>query len=239
MAKAVDRLELVADREQVVALQRGEDRELARVGVLELVDHQQLVALRPCAADGLALGQQQPCAQLQVVEVDGPAVALELLVAPSERLQQHVDQGARSDSLALGALVALRARRPARSPQPAGAAGARHGCADARGPIRRSPAARRTRTPRRDRPQRSARPRGTRASPTRTRANAAAQRFPRRGSRSPGRVPRPAGGRAGAERRSRERFRQTPPRRRAPPRARRAPAAARARARGARPQRAR
>ena len=50
VAEAVDRLELVADREQVLALERAQDRELAGVGVLELVDHQQLEALGPRAA---------------------------------------------------------------------------------------------------------------------------------------------------------------------------------------------
>ena len=45
--EAVDRLELVPDGEQVLALERAQDLELAAVGVLELVHHQQLEALRP------------------------------------------------------------------------------------------------------------------------------------------------------------------------------------------------
>ena len=58
IAKAVDRLQLVADGEEVVALERAQDRELARVGVLELVDHQQLEPPRPSRAHALVLVQQ-------------------------------------------------------------------------------------------------------------------------------------------------------------------------------------
>ena len=48
--EAVDRLGLVADREQVVALERLEHVELQPVRVLELVDHDQREALGPAGA---------------------------------------------------------------------------------------------------------------------------------------------------------------------------------------------
>ncbi len=51
VTETVDRLQLVADREQVVAIQGRQHLELARVGVLELVHHQQVEALGPCFAD--------------------------------------------------------------------------------------------------------------------------------------------------------------------------------------------
>ena len=70
VAEAVDRLQLVADGEEVVALQQLQQRELAAVGVLELVHHQQLDALRPRAAHPLVALQQIACAQLEVVEVE-------------------------------------------------------------------------------------------------------------------------------------------------------------------------
>src|SRR5204862_2662052 len=63
VAKAVDRLQLVADGEEVVALERAQDRQLARIGVLELVHHQQLEAARPQGAYLLALAQQLQRAQ--------------------------------------------------------------------------------------------------------------------------------------------------------------------------------
>ena len=78
VAEAVDRLEFVADGEEVVALQQFQQRELAAVGVLELVHHQQLQALRPREAHPLVPLQQIARAQLEVVEVERPARALEL-----------------------------------------------------------------------------------------------------------------------------------------------------------------
>src|SRR6185437_7640266 len=91
VAEAVDRLELVADREQVVALERLEDLQLDAVGVLELVDHQQLEALGPPLPHG-AGGKQVADAQLEVLEVDGRAFGLGRLVYGAEALQQRIDE---------------------------------------------------------------------------------------------------------------------------------------------------
>ncbi len=91
VAEAVDRLELVADREQVVALQRPQDAELDRVRVLELVDHDQLEALRPLGARRLVV-QKVAGAQLEVVEVDRRPLGLRVVVGRAVAVQQRVDQ---------------------------------------------------------------------------------------------------------------------------------------------------
>ena len=95
VAEAVDRLQLVADREEVVAVERPEDRELACVRVLELVDHQQLEALRPGPANALPLAQQLAREQLEVVEVGGAALLLGVCVGGAEATEQLVDERAR------------------------------------------------------------------------------------------------------------------------------------------------
>ena len=89
--EAVDRLELVPDREQVVALERLENPELDRVRVLELVDHDQAEALGPLVA-GLLVGEQVAGAQLEVLEVDRRALGLGRLVRPPEPVQEPVQQ---------------------------------------------------------------------------------------------------------------------------------------------------
>ncbi len=99
--EAVDRLQLVADREQVLAIERAQDRELARIRVLELVDHQQLEALRPGRAHGLALEQQALSEQLQVVEVDGRARLLQPLIGEAEAFEQLAEQRAHAGRLEL------------------------------------------------------------------------------------------------------------------------------------------
>ena len=76
MAEAVDRLELVADGEQVVALERVQDLHLPRVGVLELVDHHELEALGPGPPQPDVARQQRARLDLQVVEVQRPALTL-------------------------------------------------------------------------------------------------------------------------------------------------------------------
>ena len=74
MAEAVDRLRLVADGEEVAALERLEHVELQPVRVLELVDHDQGEALRPALALR-RVGEQVTDPQLEVVEVDRGAAA--------------------------------------------------------------------------------------------------------------------------------------------------------------------
>ena len=70
MAEAVDRLALVADPEQVLALQQLEDLVLERVRVLELVDQHVAEALRVVQAQPLVVAQQVARQQLEVVEVE-------------------------------------------------------------------------------------------------------------------------------------------------------------------------
>ncbi len=102
VAEAVDRLELVADREQVVALERLEDPELDRVRVLELVDHDQREPLRPARA-GRRIVEQVAGAQLEVVEVDRRPLGLRGVVGGAEAVQQAVDEGERGAGVMIGA----------------------------------------------------------------------------------------------------------------------------------------
>ena len=86
MAEAVDRLELVADDDQLAArpAQRLDQPQLQAVGVLELVDHQVAEAPAVGLADLGAL--QQPGGEdLQVLEVDPGAPLLGRLEAGAEK----------------------------------------------------------------------------------------------------------------------------------------------------------
>ena len=100
--EAVDRLELVADREQVPALERLEQVELQAVGVLELVDHQQREALAP-APPLRVVGQQVAHAELEVLEVDRRALGLAVRVLGGEAAQQLVEQPQRRARVVVGA----------------------------------------------------------------------------------------------------------------------------------------
>ena len=92
VAEAVDRLALVADAEQVAALQQSQQLVLERVGVLELVDHHVREALAVLVADaGMGL-EQVARHQLQVVEVQARAPALELRVVVVVERHQLADQ---------------------------------------------------------------------------------------------------------------------------------------------------
>jgi hypothetical protein len=93
MTKAIDRLECIAHREQISALQRTQDRELAGIGVLELVDHHQLEPLGPGPAHRLVIFEERARAELEVVEIDGAAPRLQQLVLATEALQQLAEQG--------------------------------------------------------------------------------------------------------------------------------------------------
>ena len=94
----VDRLQLVADREEVAAVERLQDRELARVGVLELVHHQHLEAPRPRLAHARALVEQLARQQLEVVEVHRAAAALERLIGAVVGHEQLIDERAGRDA---------------------------------------------------------------------------------------------------------------------------------------------
>ena len=106
VAEAVDRLELVADREQVPALERLEQVQLQAVGVLELVDHQQREALAPARPLGV-VGQQRAHAELEVVEVHAGAGGLALRVLGGEAAEQAVDQDQRGARVMVGAGTAV------------------------------------------------------------------------------------------------------------------------------------
>ena len=110
-AEAVDRLELVADREQVVALDRLQHVELQPVRVLELVDHQQLEALAEAAADRVLAREQVADAELQVLEVEARARGLVLRVRPGERLQQLADEDHGRPRVVVGARLPVGAER--------------------------------------------------------------------------------------------------------------------------------
>ena len=105
MPEAVDRLLLVADREQVAALKQLEDLELAPVGVLELIHHQQVKTLREDPAHPLRRLQQISGAQLQIVEVKCRALLLAPLIAGAEALQQSIDHTARARRLLIERLL--------------------------------------------------------------------------------------------------------------------------------------
>ena len=159
--EAVDRLRLVADREQVPALQRLEHVELEPVGVLELVDHDQLEALRPARAQAVVAREQVAHAQLQVLEVDAGAGGLGRGVGAAEAGQQRVDQHERRSrvmvraggavglpGLAVGrAVVVLERLGAARQPRGVERAGQRRAGARGRAGQRRAGARGRARKP--------------------------------------------------------------------------------------------
>ena len=107
VAEAVDRLELVADREQVVALQRLEDVELEPVRVLELVDHDQAEALGPALAIGGVSREEIADAELEVLEVEPGAGGLGLGVGGAEAGQQVGDLDQREARVVVGAALAV------------------------------------------------------------------------------------------------------------------------------------
>ena len=91
VAEAVDRLHLVADGAEVAGVDRFEDRKLSPVDVLELVDHHEVKAPRPAAADPLVF-EQSPGIELEIVEVEHRPPALDLLVAVAEGREQAVER---------------------------------------------------------------------------------------------------------------------------------------------------
>ena len=106
MAEAVDRLRLVADGEEVAALERLEHVELQPVRVLELVDHDEGEALRPALALR-GVGEEVADPQLEVVEVDRGAGGLRGGVGAAERVEQPVEQRERGPGVVGGAGLAV------------------------------------------------------------------------------------------------------------------------------------
>jgi len=88
----VDRLEGVADREQVLAGDRLDELELDGIGVLELVDHDLREALGVPAAQ-LAVGGEQVAGQeLEVLEVERRLAVLLLCIGRRKALEQLLEQ---------------------------------------------------------------------------------------------------------------------------------------------------
>ena len=93
--EAVDRLELVADREHLRRLRvRREIDELALepVRVLELVDHDQPEAEPDGVAHALVVAQEVPRGELEILEVDDGLAALGRVVLAREPLEQLLEE---------------------------------------------------------------------------------------------------------------------------------------------------
>ena len=91
VAEAVDRLLRIADREQVLVGDRLDQLELDTVGVLQLVDHDPLKALRVALAQLVACQKQLAGHQLEVLEVDARELALAVGISLAECGQQRVE----------------------------------------------------------------------------------------------------------------------------------------------------
>ena len=89
VAKAVDRLALVPDPKQVVALELSEQLVLERIGVLELVDEHVGESLGVLEAQALVGREQVARDQLEVLEVEPRPRALAVGVAVAVELEQH------------------------------------------------------------------------------------------------------------------------------------------------------
>ena len=90
--EAVDRLELVADEEQLVAGDEVDQLALQPVRVLELVDADLAEAELLARADLLVVAQQVAGSELEVVVVERRLAVLRLLVAALEAQQQLLEQ---------------------------------------------------------------------------------------------------------------------------------------------------
>ena len=95
MAEPVDRLELVADREDLRQLgMRDQVDQLAleEVRVLELVDHHELEPQPHCVSDRLVVAEQIPGRQLEIFEVDGGLSSLGGGILAGEAHEQLLEE---------------------------------------------------------------------------------------------------------------------------------------------------
>ena len=90
--EAVDRLELVTDKEQFLAGDQIDQVALEAVGVLELVDHHRPEAPGLALPDLLVLAQQVARGQLQILEVDAGLTFFRTRVRAREGLEQLLEQ---------------------------------------------------------------------------------------------------------------------------------------------------
>ena len=95
VAEAVDRLELVADEEEIGVLAEEVDQlALEPVRVLELVHHDRAEAELLARADVRVRTQQVPRAQLEILEVEHRLAVLRRLVLRGEAVEQLLEEGA-------------------------------------------------------------------------------------------------------------------------------------------------
>ena len=110
VAKAVDRLVLVADhqRPRVRPLQCADEAKLDRVGVLELVDHHVCEALAPGARQPRARVEQLERPQLEVLKVERRPRLLQRSVAAVEALEQQLEARRADRAAASSSVVSAR-----------------------------------------------------------------------------------------------------------------------------------
>jgi len=99
VAEAVDRLELVADEEQLGLrhAQQLDELALKRVGVLELVDHDRAETQSFALADRLVVAQEVARVQLEVLEVERRLARLRLRIGGGEAGEELLEQHAVAD----------------------------------------------------------------------------------------------------------------------------------------------
>ena len=135
VAEAVDRLELVADEEQLGAgpAQQVDEIALEAVRVLELVDHDRAEAERLALADRLVVAEQVARGELEVLEVERRLARLRLGVRGGEAVEQLLEEVA----VARGRLVERRLlHEPARLLVRRGALAARAEAGQLHQPVR-------------------------------------------------------------------------------------------------------
>ena len=135
VAEAVDRLELVADEEQLGAgpAQQVDEIALEAVRVLELVDHDRAEAERLALADRLVVAEQVARGELEVLEVERRLARLRLGVRGGEAVEQLLEEVA----VARGRLVERRLlHQPARLLVRRGALAARAEAGQLHQPVR-------------------------------------------------------------------------------------------------------
>ena len=103
VAKAVDGLLGIADREQVLARDRVDQPELHTVGVLELVDHDAGKPAAVALAQVIVGGEQTRGEQLEVLEVHSRVRALGRGVVGRVAPQEHVEQAVGASGPPVGA----------------------------------------------------------------------------------------------------------------------------------------
>ena len=92
MPEAVDRLELVADEEELLRVELVDDLALEAVRVLEFVDHDRAEAKTLAPADVVVSRQEIARAQLEVFEVQRALGVLRALIRAAVELEELLEQ---------------------------------------------------------------------------------------------------------------------------------------------------